>query len=179
MYNKFSINQTIEYYASLKVCSQFEMELKLPTLNPSWTKWIWFVVLTVQNTILMFDRVSFSSILQDIAGEICGKKPEDACDDKAMGFVNSFFFIVAIISSPIGGSLGDRISRKYLLIIGLCIWSGFVFLMTFMTEYWPFLIVKGISAVGVLLFSNITPSEIPHTRPPASVNQKSTILTVF
>ena len=133
------------------------MELKLPTLNSSKTKWIWFVVLTVQSTILMFDRISFSSILQDISKEICSK---DGCDKKALGFITSFYFIVGTISSPIGGSLGDRISRKHLLIIGLCIWSGFIFLMTFMTEYWPFLLVNGMSAVGVLLFANITPTLI-------------------
>ena len=63
---------------------------------------------------------------------------------------------MAIVSSPIGGILGDRISRKYLMITGLCIWSGFVILMTFMTDYWPFVIVNGLSCAGVRMFSNMS-----------------------
>ena len=42
------------------------------------------------------------------------------------------------------------------MIIGLCIWSGFTFLMTFMTDYWPFLIVNGLSSAGVRVFMNLS-----------------------
>ena len=131
------------------------MELILPTLNSSINKWIWFAVLTVQMTISLFERISFSPILEEMAKDLC---PDDinGCDKKKMGFINSFYMIMAIVSSPIGGILGDRISKKYLMIIGLCIWSGFTFLMTFMTDYWPFLIVNGLSSAGVRVFMNLS-----------------------
>ena len=128
------------------------MELKIPGLNSSTTKWIWYAVLIMLNTNAMFERVSFSPILREMGDVLC----EGGCSQSQMGFISTFYYIVAILSSPIGGFLGDRISKKYLLIAALCFWSGFVLLMTFMTSYWPFVIVNGLSCAGVRLFSNMS-----------------------
>ena len=132
------------------------MELKQPTLNSTMTKWIWFAIIVIQFTISIFERTSYSTIFHEIRQDIC----HPTCNTKELGFIDSFYFLMEVFAAPFVGYFGDRFNRKYLLIIGLCIWSGCVILMTFMTDYWPFLIVNGLSTIGIMFFNMMSPAII-------------------
>ena len=123
----------------------------MPTLNSSTRKWIWFAIIVTARVSSMFERSSFSSILKEISSDLC----EDGCSKKQVGFIKTFYYIIVLLTSPVFGYLGDRFNRKYLMMAGFCIWGGFGFLMTFMYDYWPFVVTNGLSAVGMSIITNL------------------------
>ncbi|MFX1277212.1 MAG: MFS transporter [Promethearchaeota archaeon] len=62
--------------------------------------------------------------------------------------INSMFLIVGACSSIIWAILGDKFSRKKMLIIGTLIWSIFTFFTIFSTDFYSLLLFQLIAAVG-------------------------------
>ena len=62
--------------------------------------------------------------------------------------INSMFLFVGACSSIIWAILGDKFSRKVMLIIGTLIWSIFTFLTIFATDFYSLLIFQLIAAIG-------------------------------
>ena len=52
-------------------------------------------------------------------------------DDKEGGLLQTSFILTFMLLSPLFGYLGDRYTRKYLMAVGIFIWSGFVLLGSF------------------------------------------------
>lgn len=46
-------------------------------------------------------------------------------DNSEAGIIQTSFIIAYMIFSPIFGYLGDRYTRKYIMAIGILLWSGF------------------------------------------------------
>lgn len=63
-------------------------------------------------------------------------------------FIDALFLMVGAITSIIWAILGDRYSRKRLLIIGTIIWSSFSFLTIFAFDFYSLLLLQMISAIG-------------------------------
>ncbi|MFX0188343.1 MAG: MFS transporter [Candidatus Hodarchaeota archaeon] len=62
--------------------------------------------------------------------------------------INSMFLFVGACSSIIWAILGDKFSRKIMLIIGTLIWSIFAFLTIFATDFFSLLFFQLITAIG-------------------------------
>ncbi len=63
-------------------------------------------------------------------------------------FVNSIFLMVAAFSSLAWAFLGDRFSRKKLLLAATFSWTLFTFLTLFSTDFYSFLTFQACTAVG-------------------------------
>jgi MFS family permease len=63
-------------------------------------------------------------------------------------FIDALFLMVGAITSIIWAILGDRYSRKRLLIIGTIIWSSFSFITIFSFDFYSLLVFQIIAAVG-------------------------------
>lgn len=50
----------------------------------------------------------------------------ETIDDTEGGLLQTTFIISFMLLSPIFGYLGDRFTRKYIMAVGIFIWSGFV-----------------------------------------------------
>ena len=62
--------------------------------------------------------------------------------------INSMFLFVGAFSSIAWAILGDKFSRKIMLIIGTFIWSFFSFLTIFATDFYSLLFFQIFAAIG-------------------------------
>jgi len=54
--------------------------------------------------------------------------------NSAAGLLQTVFICSYMILAPVFGYLGDRYRRKYLMAVGILIWSGTVFLSTLLSK---------------------------------------------
>src|SRR5262245_18192499 len=73
-------------------------------------------ILTVINLINYLDRYIVAAVLPSI-------KQDLQVNNTQSGMLGSIFIIVFMVASPLGGYLGDRMARKYLVAGGVLLWS--------------------------------------------------------
>ncbi|MFX1304145.1 MAG: MFS transporter [Promethearchaeota archaeon] len=69
-------------------------------------------------------------------------------DENQVTFINSIFLMVGAVSSLIWAILGDKFSRRILLIISTLEWSIFTYLTIFSTNFLSLLVFQLITAIG-------------------------------
>ena len=62
--------------------------------------------------------------------------------------VKDFFSLNWIQAAPLFGYLGDRYSRKLLVIVGIILWASFSLASSFMPSYLPYLFVRAMLSIG-------------------------------
>jgi MFS family permease len=73
---------------------------------------------------------------------------EMGLSDAQLGLVGASFMYVYALAGPIAGMIGDRMSRKFLIIAGLIFWSVVTVGTALATEYWHLLLVRGLEGFG-------------------------------
>ena len=63
-----------------------------------------------------------------------------------------------MIFAPLFGYLGDRCNRKWVMVIGITIWSVATLLGSFMEEYYSFLAMRAIVGIGEASYTTIAPT---------------------
>ena len=71
--------------------------------------------------------------------------------------VNDYFSLNWIQAAPLFGYLGDRYSRKLLVIVGIILWASFSLASSFMPSYLPYLFVRALLSIGWMDFVLIKP----------------------
>nr|CDS16029.1 protein spinster [Echinococcus granulosus] len=81
-------------------------------------------------------------------------------DSKRLGLLQTSFIMSYMFLSPVFGYLGDRWKRKYLLVIGLFIWSMVSLASSFVpsSNFGLFLILRCIVGVGEASYSTLAPT---------------------
>ena len=82
----------------------------------------------------MYVQFSFTGILDDVQGQF-------NITNSQAGLIQTSFIVSFMIFAPIFGYMGDRYNRKYVMIVGITIWSVATLAGSFME---------------VCLFTNIT-----------------------
>ncbi len=77
--------------------------------------------------------------------------------DTALGFLGSAFMIFYMLTAPVFGWLGDRMSRVRLASTGLSIWSLATVLAGFAMGYGPLLSARTVVGVGEASFGTVSP----------------------
>lgn len=80
-------------------------------------------------------------------------------DDQG-GLLQTAFVISYMIFAPIFGYLGDRYSRKWIMILGVALWSGTTLLGSYMSDYTSFLAFRAMVGIGEASYSTIAPTII-------------------
>ena len=137
------------------------------TLSPAWTLFI----LTGLNLFNYLDRYIVSAVLTPI-------KAEFHVSDGELGRINTIFMLGYFVTAPIFGYLGDRAPRKWLIAIGIFIWSLGTVLTGFATSFAWLLGYRVLVGVGEASYATISPSLISDTFPPAKRNNALTIFYV-
>lgn len=75
------------------------------------------ILMAVLNLINNTDRYVVSSVLIDIEAYF-------NIDKSTAGLLQTVFLLTYMAFSPPNGYLGDRINRKYILCVGICIWMA-------------------------------------------------------
>jgi MFS transporter, Spinster family, sphingosine-1-phosphate transporter len=103
-------------------------------------------------------------------------KSEFHSSDAAIGWLTSVFFFTYIVAAPAIGWMGDRFSRKGLMLIGIAIWSGFTLLTWLVHSYSELLIRHAIVGIGEASYVTIAPSLIADLFP---LERRGRVLAIF
>jgi MFS family permease len=107
----------------------------------SWYPWavvgmLWFICF-----FNYADRQAISAILPALEKEFGFTKTEQ-------GLIASAFMWVYALSAPLAGRIGDRVSRKMLILGGLYVWSIVTGFTAACTKLWQFAFVRGAEGLG-------------------------------
>src|SRR6476659_5201539 len=82
------------------------------------------------------DRQAIFSIFPVLEQEFGFSKEE-------LGLIGSAFAIVYALSAPVAGQIGDRTSRKLVILGGLYVWSLVTGFTALCSKAWQFVLVRG------------------------------------
>ena len=95
-------------------------------MNSNVSRWVQACTLCYVNLINYMDRYTVSGVLEDIEDEF-------GMEDEWMGgLIQTAFIVCYVIAAPIFGYFGDRYSRKWLIILGILMWSSSIMASSFM-----------------------------------------------
>lgn len=113
------------------------------------------VVLFIINTINFLDRLSIAAVLTDI-------KSYYSLDSLETGLLSTCFLVGYMLTAPVFGYMGDKYSRKYILIGGVSFWILACFSGSLISNQytWLFFVSRMLVGVGEASYSTIAPTII-------------------
>jgi MFS transporter, Spinster family, sphingosine-1-phosphate transporter len=111
-----------------------------------------------------------------LPGEVSLVQREFHATDQQMGALTTALFVFYMISAPLTGWLGDRVSRKPLIIAGAVLWSLATLATVWVHGYWTFYIRQALVGVGEATFGIFAPAVLADFYPERERNR---ILSVF
>ncbi|XP_063725743.1 protein spinster homolog 1-like [Symsagittifera roscoffensis] len=124
-------------------------------------------VITRRRVILSHSIFTFINFLNftdryTIAGNLSDIQNYFKINDTQGGLIQTVFILVFMCCAPLFGYLGDRITRKYILIGGILAWSFFTLMGSFVgpNNFWVFLLLRGLVGVGESSYITVSPSLI-------------------
>lgn len=103
---------------------------------------LWFVAL-----LNYMDRQMLSTMQSNIALDIPALR-----NAEAFGALMAIFLWIYGIASPFSGAVADRISRKWLIVGSLGVWSGVTFAMGYCTDFEQLMWLRGIMGISEALY---------------------------
>lgn len=97
-------------------------------------------------------------------------------NDAQTGLLTSAFFFCYMIAAPLVGWMGDRFSRKNIVLIGIAIWSGFTLLTWLVRDYNQLLFRHTIVGIGEASYATIAPSLVADLFP---IEKRGRMLSIF
>ena len=104
-------------------------------------KWELIVILWLAFFFNQADRQIFNVVLPSIRDDL-------GLTDANMGLIASVFTLFYGLMVPVGGILGDRINKKYILIVSLLVWSAATLTTGFSSTLIQLLILRSIALGG-------------------------------
>ncbi len=95
-------------------------------------------------------------------------KPEMRLSDVQLGVIAGAFMWVYAASAPLAGLIGDRVSRKALILGGLLFWSAVTLATAFCREYWQLVAVRAVEGLGESFYFPASMSLISDYHGPAT-----------
>lgn len=83
-------------------------------------------------------------------------------NDGESGLLQTVFICSYMLLAPLFGYLGDRYSRKWIIIFGISFWSLMTFLGSFVPhdKFWLFMIIRSLVGIGEASYSCVAPTII-------------------
>jgi len=127
------------------------------------------IVLTAMNLLNYIDRYVPSAVKPLFQREL-------GFSDAQTAYPLTAFVLVYMLTSPIFGSLADRMSRKVLIALGVALWSLATAGGALATGIVTFILARALVGVGEAAYATIAPSLISDYYPP---DRRNRILTIF
>lgn len=134
-------------------------------LSPAWT----LAILTGLNLFNYIDRFVLSAVLTPL-------KEELKISDGQVGRIATAFMIGYFVTSPIFGYLGDRMPRKWLIAVGIFVWSLGTVLTGFAPTLGILLAFRALVGLGEASYATTSPSLISDN---FAATKRNFALTVF
>jgi MFS family permease len=113
--------------------------------------WITLAILTFVNLINYMDRYTIAGILSEVRSGL------DINNEQA-GLLQTAFVASFMIFAPLFGYLGDRFNRKWVMVVGIAVWSVATLLGSFMEDFYSFLVMRAIVGIGEASYTTIAPT---------------------
>ncbi|KAI2804206.1 Protein spinster 3 [Blomia tropicalis] len=128
-------------------------------------------ILCIINLLNYMDRYTIAGVLNDI------QKFFDM-DKSTSGLLQTAFIVSYMIFAPVFGFLGDRYSRKILIVLGIIFWSGVTLLSSFVQQHhtYLFFICRSLVGIGEASYSTVAPTIIADL---FSGKKRSTMIALF
>ena len=97
-------------------------------------------------------------------------------NDAQTGLLTSAFFFCYMFAAPLVGWMGDRFSRKNIVLVGIAVWSGFTLLTWLVRDYNQLLLRHTIVGIGEASYATIAPSLVADLFP---VERRGRMLSIF
>lgn len=109
----------------------------------------WMVVglLWVVALLNYMDRQMLSTMQQNIAIDIAALR-----NAEAFGALMAIFLWVYGIASPFSGAVADRVSRKWLIVGSLGVWSGVTYAMGYCNDFSQLMWLRGVMGISEALY---------------------------
>ncbi|XP_073848477.1 lysolipid transporter protein spinster isoform X3 [Musca autumnalis] len=117
------------------------------------SQWLTVGVLCFVNLFNYMDRFTIAGVLEDIQSDF--KMPDDDA-----GLLQTVFVLSYMVCAPIFGYLGDRYSRRWIMAIGVLLWSTTTLVGSFMTSSGWFMTFRALVGIGEASYSTIAPTII-------------------
>jgi MFS transporter, Spinster family, sphingosine-1-phosphate transporter len=111
-----------------------------------------------------------------LPGEISLIQREFHSTDQQIGALTTALFITYMLTAPLTGWLGDRVSRKPLIIAGAVLWSLATLATAWVHDYWSLYIRHALVGVGEATFGIYAPAVLADFYPERDRNR---ILSIF
>jgi MFS family permease len=111
--------------------------------------------LFTMNLLNYIDRNILAAVIDPIQRSL-GMEDQDAL----AGLLSTAFFLSYALFSPVMGWLGDRMTRKYLLVAGVGVWSLATFGSGLATSYSHLLLARSVMGIGEATYAVIAPTMI-------------------
>lgn len=128
------------------------------------------IVLTVINLFNYIDRYILSAVLEPLKSEL------KITDDGDLGRLATAFMLGYFLTSPIFGYLGDRLSRKKLMVIGIIGWSLGTCLTGIAQAFSLMIFCRVLVGLGEASFGAISPAVISDAY---DVKRRNSAMTIF
>lgn len=109
--------------------------------------WVVVGLLWVVALLNYMDRQMLSTMQSNIALDIPSLR-----NAEAFGALMAIFLWVYGIASPFSGAVADRISRKWLIVGSLGVWSGVTYAMGYCTDFHQLMWLRGIMGISEALY---------------------------
>ena len=116
------------------------------------------LILTLINLVNYLDRYIVASALPGIQKEL-------GINNTQSGLLGTVFIVVFMVASPLGGYLGDRMPRKYLVAGGVLLWSLATGASGLAGSFVTLMIARAIIGVGEAGYGAVAPSIISDLYP--------------
>jgi MFS family permease len=140
-----------------------------PPIRPAAAAWATLAVLSGLNLVNYLDRYVLSAVVTPMQKEL-------SLSDGDAGWAASAFMLGYFISAPVFGYLGDRLPRKYLMLVGVIIWSLATAGSGLAHNFAQLFAIRMVVGVGEACFVTMGPSWISDC---FAATQRNTALTLF
>ncbi len=115
--------------------------------NKSYYPWVVVGLLWIVALLNYMDRQMLSTMQQNIALDIPALR-----NAEAFGALMAIFLWVYGISSPFSGAVADRVSRKWLIVGSLGVWSGVTYAMGLCNDFHELMWLRGVMGISEALY---------------------------
>jgi MFS transporter, Spinster family, sphingosine-1-phosphate transporter len=129
------------------------------------------LILTGLNLLNYIDRFVLASLLESVSKHF-------SLTDSDAGSLATAFVFGYFLTSPFFGYLGDKYPRKWLIAIGIFVWSLATVMSGFANSYNQLLLCRILVGVGEASYASVSPSLISDAFPPEKRNNALTIFYV-
>ncbi|WP_224244009.1 spinster family MFS transporter [Hyalangium gracile] len=126
-------------------------------------------ILTLINLVNYLDRYIVASALPKIQADL-------GINNTQSGLLGTVFIVVFMLASPIGGYLGDRVPRKFLVAGGVLVWSLATGASGLATTFVMLMIARAVIGIGEAGYGAVAPSIISDLYPR---QQRTRVLSYF